>query len=62
MLHDVELLCSYKNVIAFLRLKSYVAFWGEKKLWKGSHTLSNTTIFSRNGLYKTCFYLLIYGK
>lgn len=34
-LHDVELLSSYKNVIEFLKFKSYVGVQG-KMLWEGA--------------------------
>ena len=56
-LHDVELLSSYKNVIEFLKFKSYVGVQGKNAMGR-SHTLNNTTTFPVYVLYKTYIYLL----
>lgn len=54
----MKLLSSYKNVIKFLKLKSYLDILGEK-LSKGTILLIIVpTTFSIYVLYKTYFYLL----
>lgn len=56
-LHDVELLSSYKNVIEFLKFKSYVGVQGKNAMGR-SHMLNTTTTFPVYVLYKTYFYSL----
>lgn len=54
----MELLNSYKKLIEFFQLNSYLGIWRGEEAITRKHVLNNTTFFLIYVLYKTYFYLL----